>query len=399
MPEANDEAQPDFETPPERDFAGALERLARSGGTPEVGLLGQLSDPTRADMAEWRARWPLLDEARRRAVMSGLVEAAEADFALHFDPLYEAALDDRDPTVRSAAIDGLWESEEPRLVDRFVTLMRQDLDAGVRGRAASALAPFAQLAEMEDLPPERSEQLVRALVDTAEDESEDVDVRRRATEAVGFLDTPEVRSLIERHAESDERQLQAGALVAMGRSGRRAWTPLILAGLEAGDPLLRFASAQAAGEMGTRAAVPALVPLADSDDVEIRLAAIWALGEIGGARARRALEALAASADDDTVAEAIDDALAMVSLDDAAGDLMDLMALDPDAIAGREGSAGSGSLSSDWILSDDEDDEDDGDLDDALGEDGLDVVLDELDDLDEGDADGNGAGGYGREPG
>lgn len=316
----------EFALPPERDFAGALGQLADPSRPPHVALLAELSGPRRADVALWRSTWPTIDVARRRWLCEHMAAAAEADFALHYDPLFVAALDDTDAMVRTAAVEALWENEDPHLAERFRQLLEADTDAGVRAQAASALAPFVRLAEMEELPEPLGRRLVAALVDAASDPGEDVDVRRRATESVGFVDSPEVRALIEEHVDAPERALVAGALVAMGRAGRKRWEPYVLEYIESPDPLLRFAAAQAAGEMGMRRAVPLLLPLAEGDDVEIQLTAIWALGEIGGRQARRALQGLVT--DDDELQAAIDDALSMVDLMDEVGPGLPQLRLD-----------------------------------------------------------------------
>jgi HEAT repeat protein len=306
----------DLTLPPERDFAGALHTLADPAQPTQTALLVELSGPTRADVALWRQAWPGVEVHRRRWLCQNMAAAAEADFALHFDPFFIVALDDPDAQVRATAVEALWENEDPHLAERYELMLATDSDAGVRAQAATALAPYIQRAEMEELSPEVGHRLVTALVDAASDPGEDVDVRRRATEAVGFVDTPDVRALIEEHVDSSERALVAGALVAAGRSGRKRWESYVLEYLEAADPLLRFAATQAAGDMGSKKAVPLLLPLAEGDDIEIQLTAIWALGEIGGRQARRALESLAGAVADEELQAAVDDALAMVDLMD-----------------------------------------------------------------------------------
>jgi HEAT repeat protein len=325
----------DFTLPPARDFAAALSRLADEGLEPEPGLLDQLSDPSRAEVATWQAIWPSLSVARRRWLMNEMADLTETDFAVHFNPLFETALADTDAEVRRGALDGLWESEDLRLLERFLALLADDPDAGVRGRAASALAPLVQRAEMEELAAADTRRLERALVDAAGDESEDPDVRRRATEAVGFLDTPGIRVLLETQAESGDRLLQSGALMGMGRNGHRRWESFILDGLESPDPLLLFSAAHAAGDLGLESFVTYLVPLTDSDDVDLQIVAIWALGEIGGPQARSALDALSESAEDDEVQQAVDDALAMMALN-AEDEPFELLGYDPSSAGLRE---------------------------------------------------------------
>jgi hypothetical protein len=192
----------EYELPPQRDFAGTLSRLADPTQPLVTAPVGQLSGPSRADVALWRDVWPMIPDERRRWIAQQMSELTDVDFAVHFDPLFEVALDDTDPEVRVAAIEGLWESNEVRLMGRYVDFLAHDADAGVRGRAATALAPYIMMIEMEELAPELGQQALRVLLDAANDESEDIDVRRRATEAVGFVDTPETRALIEAHLEA-----------------------------------------------------------------------------------------------------------------------------------------------------------------------------------------------------
>jgi HEAT repeat protein len=301
------------------EFGEALKELADPAAGHQPGLLMALSDPRAEDVRTFAEAWPSIDPVRRRWIAERLLETAEASFQVDYDRLFTWLLDDEDAAVRGAALDGLWEDDDPRLVPRFLAMLKFDPDEAVRAKAATALGEFVYRGELDTLDGEVTEQLITALTDTARDEGEDILVRRRATEAVGYADRPDVHALIESHFDALEQPLRAGAVCAMGRSVDERWSELVQSILEDADPEMRYEAALAAGKIGLAEAIPKLFELADTDEREIQLASIWSLGEIGGSRARRALDRLAQSAPDDDYAEAVDDALGMVALSE--GDL------------------------------------------------------------------------------
>jgi len=301
---------------PSRGFERALRRLA----DPETGrdprLIRLLSAPTPNDLACWCRLWPAIDPDQRRWIARCLLETAEVTFEVDFEALFVRLLHDEDPEIRIAAIDGLWEVEEPLLIDTFVDLLRRDGDARVRAHAAAALGTYVRLGELGEIGGRQAGFALDVLVEAATDDSEEVDVRRRATESAGFGDRPEVRVLIRDALASHERPLRAGALRAMGRSADASWGPSVLERLDDRSPELRFEAVRAAGELLLANAVPMLLTLAEGDNREIQLEAIWALGEIGNAPARRALERVAAWAVEEDLAAALEEAMVMAALSD-----------------------------------------------------------------------------------
>lgn len=305
-------------------FDSALQALADPKELPSVAQLRALSGATAANMAGWAAVWPALPPQRRQWVAGQLAALAEDDVQVSFKPQFVFLLDDPDAQVRATAIDGLWEAQDLFLMDRFVHFLAHDAAAPVRARAAAALGTFLELGELERIDIRRTRQVLLALLDAANDEGEDLEVRRRATESAGFADSPQVRALITDAIASPERPLRAAALRAMGNSADERWAEEVLAGLEDPDPGLRFEAAHAAGELALAAAVPLLADLAGGDDREVQIEAIWALGEIGGDAGRRALERLAGDvAEDEDLAEAFEAALATAMLSAGLADLED----------------------------------------------------------------------------
>ena len=149
------------------------------------------------------------------------------------------------------------------------------------------------------------------------DLNEDVDVRRRALEAVANCSHEIVDEAIREAYDSEEHRMQISAVFAMGRTYDAQWNEFVLQQLDADDPEMRYEAARAAGELEIEEAVPALTRLALDDDREIKEVAIWSLGEIGSRESARILERLATEAKrlgDDELLEAIEDAIGTASL-------------------------------------------------------------------------------------
>jgi HEAT repeat protein len=265
----------------------------------------------------WLA-WRQFSAERRHELVQALDELGEDNLDLDFRPVLRACLSDDDPEVRTAAIRGLWEDESERTMDRLITLL--DDDAGiVRAAAAVALAPFAQRAELGELPAPAAQRILSALLGAATDPEQPLEVRRRAIEGLGyFAASREAQTEIGRAYAHSEVTMRESAILAMGRSMRPTWFPYIERELKSPSPALRYEAARAVGELADdgRPLLPALLPLVDDDDTEISLAAIWALGQIGGSNAKRLLERLARSKDV-TRRQAANDALEELSLEDA----------------------------------------------------------------------------------
>lgn len=367
------------------DFASALRSLADPATRHRPGLMYALSGATPAELVAWAEIWPTIPAERRRWIAERMSETSEADFHLDFRPLFAAALDDADPLVRATAADGLWESTDLGLVDRFTRLIEHDPDNRVRARAAAALGVFVERGEIEPRAAPRVAPAVDRLIAVAGDEAEDIEVRRRAIESVGFSEREAVRHVIARAYASRPVSLRAGALRAMGHSADSRWGPEVLAGLEQPEPEMRFEAAHAAGELSLRDAIPQLAILSNEDpDRSVRIEAVWALGEIGGPSARRALERLAARLDEDEeedLVSAIDDAISTVALSDG-----DMTFSGFDVTTGAEARAATAYAARNGGDDDDQDEDDlgDEDLEDLEDMDGLEGIedLDDLDDLD-----------------
>lgn len=290
------------------DFDSALKHLAGETRLASSAL-NALSSATRRNLAAFAPAWVVLPAERRRSVVKMMVELAEANVELDYNLLFRYLLDDEDPQVRASAIEGLWEDEDAALVKPFVGFLRSDPDARVRAAAADSLGRFMLLAEYGRLPESPHANLIyEALLATIQSAAEELNVRRRAVEALAYSSRDQVRDVIAAAYADEDAQMRASAVAAMGRSADPYWRKIAAEELDSLDPRMRFEAVRAMGELENRGAVPRVIELLDDPDREVQMAAITALGQIGGSAAKEAL-ANAAESDDEVLHELADEAL------------------------------------------------------------------------------------------
>lgn len=286
-------------------------------------LLTELNDPASAvhaadltslsrlhgvERERFLGAWRAMSVQRRRDIIDRLADLTEDNVELDFDQVFLIGLVDDDVQVRAESVKGLWEYEGDDLVGVLVRLL-EDPEAIVRAEAALGLGRFLLRAELEGRDDALTDQAETALRRVALDESELVEVRGRAVEAIGVRTKEWVRDLIEDAYGSGERRLGISAVHAMGRNADPDWLPTIIEEMHNDDTEMRFEAAMAAGSIGDEDAVPDLSDLTAEDDPEVQEAAIAALGQIGGPAARSVLHAVAAESRDERVLEAVSDAL------------------------------------------------------------------------------------------
>ncbi len=253
----------------------------------------KLADLTnlRADELErFKCLWSKIAAGRRTEVVRRLMELAEENFELNFDSIFKLSLGDEDETVRSTAIEGLWENEEPSCINPLIALMERDSSENVQTTAAIALGKYVMLAECGKLRPQYGARLQESLLAVAKDRSRPVEVSRRALEAVAPFSVPEVKDAIMAAYRNADSRFKASSLYAMGINCDPSWLRILLQELESPDAELRYEAVGACGELESEEAVPDLERLVSDDDTSVQVAAVRALGKIGGKRARRFLE-------------------------------------------------------------------------------------------------------------
>lgn len=309
----NEERQPI----PQPDLETTLKTLRENDGSVNATLYYGLSGLEPSEIRRLAPVWAELAPAFRRKLLRELVEASETNFELDYSTLGYYALDDSDAGVREAAIELLWEDESMPLMHRLNDLALEDEAVEVRAAAASALGRFILGGELGDMDEAETVRAQETAVSILNNLSEDIDVRRRALEAISNSSHELVEEAIREAYDSYDRRMQISSVFAMGRSCDEQWNEFVVQQLDSEDAEMRYEAARAAGELEIESAVRGLTRLALDDDREIKEVAIWSLGEIASKEATRTLERLATEAKrlhDDELMEVIEDALATASM-------------------------------------------------------------------------------------
>lgn len=270
--------------------------------------LTELSGLDSREAEVFRRSWAAIPLRRRMEIVQKLVELAEDNVELDHSAVFFVALDDEDPAIRLAAIQGLWEYEGRDLIDPLIRMMREDPEPGVRSAAALALGQFALLAEFQQLRGGDVERVDDALRNVVENDIETIEVRARAVESIGARGEPWARDIIEDAYNSGSPRLRVSAIHAMGRSCDPEWLGDLFDNLDDHDPEVRYEAILACGAIADESASEYLALRIDDDDAEVRLAAIAALGAIGGDEAEAALRTHVNS-EDEAVRDAVREAL------------------------------------------------------------------------------------------
>ena len=272
-------------------------------------LLYRLSDLGPEELNEFCSAWPEIDEERRRLIVRHLADISEENFEVDFSDLFAFCLADETEEVRSASLDGLWDTERVTLIQPILDVMRKDESVEVRALAAATLGHYVLLAEWQQIPAGSIKPVIKELLAILDDRRTPLAVRRSALESISSSSHERVPQLIENAYQSGDLELQISSLFAMGRSLDDAWLPEIIEEMSSHSFEMRLEAARAAGSIGHTDLIQGLAELLIDDELEVRLAAVTALGQIGGFRAQELLETLAEDQDYGELNEAAMEAL------------------------------------------------------------------------------------------
>lgn len=282
----------------------------------KFGSLRFLSGLTRSEANPVRETWPRLSVERRRRLVRAMEDLAELSVDLDFARVLRIAMRDTDAIVRTEAIDALWENESPDLLAALLDVVQRDEAVSARLAAAKALARFAERGAGREIAEPLAGHLYDALLAVAQNDREEMAVRRSAIESLGVYDDAAVTALITDLYDRGSIEDRTSALFAMGRSVNPRWLPTVLDEIEAEEHEIRFEAARTLGLIGRSEGVPDLIGRLEDEDTAVRFAAVIALGQIGSRAATNALREHRADADDDEWTDAIDTALAEAGLSD-----------------------------------------------------------------------------------
>jgi len=292
--------------------------------------IGPLELKTLADV------WPRVDLKRKLTLLEGLEALIDNDTLVNFDDFARPLLADPEAEVRVRALHLLGEYDDEKFIPKYVTMLKNDIDANVRAQVANNLGFFVAEGELEEISEETYSQIQAGLFESTRDDVA-TRVRRLALEALGFASKPEVVVLIESALKHKDSEWQASALTAMGRSADERWEEAILRALLDENDTIRLAAVQAAGNLPLKSARTVLLGMLaeGEEDDDIIGAAIWSLSQVGGEDVRTFLETLldqAEEVEDEDQTTLLEEALDNLAFTEDLARL-ELMAIDPDDFA------------------------------------------------------------------
>jgi HEAT repeat protein len=310
-------------------FSTVVAALGDSGRPFPTRYLNRFSDLNPADLQTLMQAWPRVPLAHKRTLLKHLNERYAEDTLLSFDALAVQLLDDPDEQVRTLALQLLDETADIHLLPRLIRITSDDPEPASRAAAATILGQFVHMGEMEELPADTLNTVTDTLLVAAA--NPDNHIARAALESLGYSGRPEVNELIASAFKRRDPHWQVSALLAAGHSADARWQEQVLAALISDDEKVRLAAVQTAGELGLKPARQVLLNMLEEEEEfgDIYQAIIWSLSQIGGEDVRPYLQTLLGEADDDEMAELIEDALQNLDFtEDLEG--FDLIAYDAD---------------------------------------------------------------------
>jgi len=280
--------------------------------------LSFFSDIVPAELKEIEKIWPKILLERKISLLEDLTSLMITDTRLSCEEFAKFALNDDFPEVRVNAIELLWESENPRLINLLVNLLKNDESELVQIASAAALGHFVLLGELEEIPASAFERTIKALIGKL-NSSPSKELHQELLMSLSYSSIPEVTSMIETAFKDPDQTWQLTAVISMGRSADDRWKKTILKLIDSENPLIRNEAVKAAGELEIASAQTLLLNMLEdqTDEPELRLNIIWALSKIGGTAVKSALKQLLEDPSDEEEAEAIE--LALEALDFESG--------------------------------------------------------------------------------
>jgi hypothetical protein len=327
------------------DFTEIKEALLNKNAPYPPKLLYFFSDITEYDLIRLAEVWPEVWTERRRGLLEDMESLAEGDTLLFFDHVAIMCLEDEDPVARATAVRLLWQSRKEKLVPLFLKRLKEDPESIVRAAAATGLGIFVYRGELDEIKESTYQNLLADLIETHLS-SDDVLVRRRALESLGYASHEDVPGFIQRAYETNDEDWLQSALLAMGRSYDRRWTPSVLRMFNHPDLLVRYEAVRAAGELEASEAREPIFELLEegTDDNNLYFAAIWALTKIGGEGVRSLIEMNLDETDDLDEIRFLEEAIENLNFNEQIN-IFDMMYIDDDDRSG-------------WLENDDDDDDD-----------------------------------------
>jgi HEAT repeat protein len=248
-----------------------------------------LDDLRPDELAELAAFWSLVPQARRLRVAVACRELAQDNPAFRGGALFRFLVDDADPQVRTAAMDGLGLDPDHASLEALLAQAEVETDDWACLAAAETLGRFLLAGELKSWPEGMQTAAVARLIDWSAEDVPDLVAVTLAN--LGYCSLANVRETLAANLLSEWEVRREAALAGIANSTDRSWEPAVL-GIWREDPDLdvRAAALRAAGRLGLQEFLDICLNVVEfEEEPRLRLGAIAALGHLGGAVAWRAL--------------------------------------------------------------------------------------------------------------
>ncbi len=246
-------------------------------------FLQLFSDISPQDLKMVKNIWSKVSRERKSALLIDLEKLMRVDTLVSCDDFGLYALDDDDPTVKSLAIDLLWECSDLNLASRFIKILEEDKDPELSAAAASGLGKFVLLGELEEIPADTAKKILDTLVKKYLSNG-DQRLKQSILESLGYVSNSQIDGFIKEAIQKPEKDWILSALFAIGRSANTDWSKTVLEKLDDLDPEVQLEAIKAAGELEISEAKEIISEILEgsSPEDEIHLQSIWSLSMIGG---------------------------------------------------------------------------------------------------------------------
>ena len=297
------------------NFNQVIDSLLDDNAQFPIAYMMSLSDITPANLNLLKKSWGQISPERKAILMENIEVIHEAEITSNFEDIAELAIDDVNSAVRTSGLRLFWDYENAHLIRKFIDLLKNDPDVGVRSQAASTLGKYMYLSEIESIDPKYREMIDDVFIKVLRSNENEL-VRQKALESFGYSSNPEVKAFIHTAYNSGDYNWISSSLEAIGRSADENYASLVLPMLAHPDIRIQREAVFAAGELELSSARKLLLRMAmelDQDE-DLWVQAILALSKIGGDGVLEAFEKLLEDATTDEEEDFLNEAIENLNL-------------------------------------------------------------------------------------
>ena len=148
----------------ELTFQNVLDHLLDSKKDIPAGHLAYYSDLDPKSLRLFLDVWSSVPQKRKLLLLDTLVSHLDEDTIVSYEDIGKALLDDPDAEVRARAMGLLAESDDPKLIDTLLKILKSDSELAPRVKASTLLGEFVLMGELEELDEARLRKIEEALI-------------------------------------------------------------------------------------------------------------------------------------------------------------------------------------------------------------------------------------------